>query len=406
MLTSQGRRFISKRVLRTPNRLSNVLASPTEFARGNAGRLSKAMQANDWRGRGKNRGNRKIRKNIFTLRNADCLRQCLQTANKDRDHRCAFFEPGMVAMPHSNLSADAAVAAYPRLNVATPDIALSFVSPGSRDVTETRKSDSKRRKMHDFEQAKKERGHGGSDLACGASALVVNGLVACLAMDILREGMLGIILWCGGACIVQPAAEENHTESASVHRSALLALRSLLLRPGATSLLQSQLQVSLVLRIGKHYLFLVILTAGPVVIVVFIVLVFESILVIEVIKTLLKLQRLAREPVDGSWDEFFLDVLAELIVQLELALDVVIQVIVILIRLWRFGGVEKVKERRGRHGLLDDTSLLRIWATMSALAVLGWDGLDLLLLRCFLLSTFTVRFLPSFHWISTPSAWS
>jgi hypothetical protein len=56
----------------------------------------------------------------------------------------------------------------------------------------------------------------------------------------------------------------------------------------------------------------------------------------------LELQRFAREPVDGAWDELLLDVLAELVVEFELGFDLLVDLLLVILR-WR-GGIEEVEE--------------------------------------------------------------
>lgn len=124
-----------------------------------------------------------------------------------------------------------------------------------------------------------------------------------------------------------------------------------------------------------------------------------------VLQALLKLQGLAREPVNRPWDELLLDVFAELVVELKTLLDVFFGLLVVVRRrLWR---VEEVEEGFGRDGLFDNAGLLGIYKAVRNVSkdavVVCWS---LLLFRCFLLSIFTVRSLPAFHSISSPSAWS
>jgi len=56
---------------------------------------------------------------------------------------------------------------------------------------------------------------------------------------------------------------------------------------------------------------------------------------------LLELERLSSEPIDSTGNELLLDVLAELVVELELGLDVLIEVLVLLLR--GLAGLKKSK---------------------------------------------------------------
>jgi len=144
-------------------------------------------------------------------------------------------------------------------------------------------------------------------------------------------------------------------------RLALLALGRLLLRLRAILLLRCQLIPFLTVRLlDQPYLILVlfvVILISLVLILILVILVLELILV-KVIQALLELQRLARKPVDGARDELFLDVLAKLVVELQLRLDVVINLLLLITRRERW--VEEVKEGRGRDALLDYTGLLGV----------------------------------------------
>lgn len=102
---------------------------------------------------------------------------------------------------------------------------------------------------------------------------------------------------------------------------------------------------------------LVIVLVTAEIFLILIVLVLKLVL-IKVIKALLELQGLASEPVNGTGNQLLLDVLAQLVVKLELGLNVLINLIV-LVRWWG-SRVEEVKERRSRDGLLDDAGLLGV----------------------------------------------
>lgn len=100
------------------------------------------------------------------------------------------------------------------------------------------------------------------------------------------------------------------------------------------------------------------------VVLVLVVLVFKLVLV-EVVAKLLKLQRLAGEPVNGARDQLLLDVLAESVVKLEALLDVRGGVVVVLGGRGRWG--EEVEKGLLRDGLLDDTRLLGVCGIVSML---------------------------------------
>ena len=76
--------------------------------------------------------------------------------------------------------------------------------------------------------------------------------------------------------------------------------------------------------------FVVLITL--VVLVILIIFVLKLVLV-KVVQTLLELQRLASEPVDRTWDKLLLDVLAELVVELKLRLDLLVNVLILIF--WR-----------------------------------------------------------------------
>jgi hypothetical protein len=114
------------------------------------------------------------------------------------------------------------------------------------------------------------------------------------------------------------------------------------------------------------------------------------------------LQSLAGEPVDGTGDKLLLDVLSELVVKLEALLDVGRSIVLVL---WGVGRVEEVEERLSRNSLLDDARLLGVCGLLACGDILEVSDYSLLFL-CFLLSMRTVRSLPAFHSILSPSAWS
>jgi hypothetical protein len=152
------------------------------------------------------------------------------------------------------------------------------------------------------------------------------------------------------------------------------------------------------------WLLLVIFLVTVVVLLILIVLVFEVVL-IEVFEALLELQSLTSEPVDGTGNELLLDVLTELVVELELGLNVVLDLLVVLGR--GAGGVEEVEEWGSGDGLLDNAGLLGVWRRWLVSVIEGLGKIaNSLLLRCFLLSTLTVRSLPDCQSILSPSAWS
>lgn len=107
-----------------------------------------------------------------------------------------------------------------------------------------------------------------------------------------------------------------------------------------------------------------------------------------------------------------LEVLSDLVVELELLLEVVLLfVFEVVVGRGRDGRLEKVEERVGRDDLFDDPGLVRVCAvshTQPSAPTLGEyvkaGGANALLFRCFLVSSLTVRSLPSFHAMSVPSA--
>ena len=142
------------------------------------------------------------------------------------------------------------------------------------------------------------------------------------------------------------------------------------------------------------YLILVLILVILIVVLVVIILVIFvlEVILVEVVHALLELQSLASDPVNGTWDELFLDVLTELVVELKLGLNVVVNLLVVILR-WR-RRVEKVEEGWGWDRLLDNAGLLGVCVTFVSLAgiiMCRGIGLRVLLLRCFLLSTLTVR---------------
>ena len=90
------------------------------------------------------------------------------------------------------------------------------------------------------------------------------------------------------------------------------------------------------------FLLLFVIVISLLVIVVFVILVLKLIL-IEVVKALLELQCFTSEPVDGTWDKLFLDILAKLVVKLKLRLDVIVDFLLIIL-IWRRCWVEEVEE--------------------------------------------------------------
>ena len=163
------------------------------------------------------------------------------------------------------------------------------------------------------------------------------------------------------------------------------------------------------------YLFirLVLVRALLTILVVFVVLISEVALLAILIEALV-LESFAREPVDGAGNELFLDVFAKLIVEFQTLFNVrgsVLRLgvfIVFFIFFGRLGWVEEIEEGLGRDGLLDDTGLFGVWEKNLVFRDESYvrNGQDSRLLRCFFCSTRTVRSLPAFQSILSPSAWS
>lgn len=145
----------------------------------------------------------------------------------------------------------------------------------------------------------------------------------------------------------------------------LLALGGLLLWLGVVVLENCQLAeiTELVRRTYIVIRLLVVIAVVAHVILVLIVLIIELAL-LEVIIHLLKLKSLSSEPVDGTWNELLLDVLAELVVELQALLDVGGGIVIILLSWDRWWG-EEVEERLGWDGLLDDAGLLGVYVRVS-----------------------------------------
>lgn len=140
--------------------------------------------------------------------------------------------------------------------------------------------------------------------------------------------------------------------------------------------------------------------------VVLVIVVLEVLLVEILLIHLLEGEGLPGEPVNGAGDQLLLDVLTELVVELEALLNVGGGIIILLT--WCVGWGEEVEERLGGNGLLDDTRLFCVYfdSSQPACDISFCRDSDLLLLRCFFCSTLTVRSLPSFQLILSPSAWS
>ena len=149
--------------------------------------------------------------------------------------------------------------------------------------------------------------------------------------------------------------------------------------------------------------FVVVVFAAGVILILVIILIIE-IGIVEIVIDFLEMKSVAGEPVNGTGNELFFNVFAELIVQLEAFLDVGCDgfIVLTLRRLW---WVEEVKEGVGWDGLLENAGLLGSCESCQCLNVMIAPE-DLLLLRCFLLSTRTVRSFSGFQKILSPSAWS
>ena len=100
-------------------------------------------------------------------------------------------------------------------------------------------------------------------------------------------------------------------------------------------------------------------------IIVFIIFILKLIL-IEVFQSLLELQSLTREPVDGARDQFLLDIFTELVIELEFLLQLLVYLIFVVIGWWE-RRVEEVEEGGCWDGLLHDSRLFRVCADMSVL---------------------------------------
>lgn len=144
--------------------------------------------------------------------------------------------------------------------------------------------------------------------------------------------------------------------------------------------------------------------AGIVIVLVILVLELAIILLIK----LFECECLACEPIDRTRDEFLLNVLAQLVIKLQALLDVGSGVIVVVAR--GLGRREEVEEGVSRDRLLDDARLLGGCVPLAAahiqIPLPAGQRVNLLLLRCFFCSIRTVRSLPGFQSILSPSAWS
>ena len=108
------------------------------------------------------------------------------------------------------------------------------------------------------------------------------------------------------------------------------------------------------------YLFvaLVVLISVLVILVFILILLVLEFCLVEFVK-LLELQRFASEPINGTRDQLFLDVLAELVVEFETLLDIRGRILVVFCR-W-LGWREKVEEGLARDSFADNASLLGVY---------------------------------------------
>lgn len=102
-------------------------------------------------------------------------------------------------------------------------------------------------------------------------------------------------------------------------------------------------------------LILVILVLAGIFII-FIILIIELGVLEVLLIELLEGEGLASEPVDGAGNKLLLDILTELVVELKTLLDIGGGGLIVISGGLRGG--EKVEERLGRNGLLDNASLL------------------------------------------------
>lgn len=137
---------------------------------------------------------------------------------------------------------------------------------------------------------------------------------------------------------------------------------------------------------------------------VLVLVVVELVVRVKVGVLLLISERLAGEEVDRAGDDALLEVLANLVVELELLVNVVVDVLIVVLR--RRRGREEREERVGGNDLLDDPRLVGVCECPGSAVICTQTRHNTLLLRCFLVSIRTVRSLPSTQSILVPTAWS
>ncbi len=175
----------------------------------------------------------------------------------------------------------------------------------------------------------------------------------------------------------------------------LLWLRSIILE------VQSDCGLSIHLKV-TYIIVRLILVVILVILIFFFVILVLKIAFFQILIQLLKLKSLTREPVDSTRDELFLDVLAQLVIKLKTLFDIGGRIIIVLIS-WCLGGSKEVEEGLSWDSLLNYTGLLGVSRRVSG-NLLKHHVSDSLLLRCFLLSTRTVKSLLVFQSILSPSA--
>jgi len=111
------------------------------------------------------------------------------------------------------------------------------------------------------------------------------------------------------------------------------------------------------LRLAHFFVTLLVLISVLVIFIFVLIVFFLEFCFVELIE-LLKLQRFASEPIDGTRDQLLLDVFAELVVEFETLFDIGRCVLVAFGR-W-FGRGEKVEEGLARNSLADNASLLGV----------------------------------------------
>lgn len=84
------------------------------------------------------------------------------------------------------------------------------------------------------------------------------------------------------------------------------------------------------LRDRTHLVILLLLVLVVIALLIILVVLILKVILVEVIKTLLELQSLAGEPVDGTRNELLLDVLTELVIELKLLLNVLVNLVVLI----------------------------------------------------------------------------